>query len=612
MKAQINDCFEIYCAQRPFAERCLESWQQFAAQHLRQPLTFYEHNYKELAQRNTRVELQLEMQIRAEDSPTGASIAKPLEASMRALALLLSQRGLRSQLRALLCWRAVTAHQRQTAKASFATAKLLRALTMGIMLRRRAQAHAAVATAWCVWSERVIELRAANERKQKQGHRQQDVSNAVKLLRGLCATADHKRCERALSAWRTASEAEQQAGLGSGSCNGSKLFTFGLLAVQQFTARLSEWPQYRTDLLLLADELAEQHPELAQSLEQALLIDVINGDTPVVTAAAAAAAATAAVEVAAVAEVSECAALQPVPVQSTSLQAVQQQRPRDVRAVVAASARAAAPPAAGAAPVVTKAAAVAAVVARFKAAQHDQNRRAPLQQQQQCVQAAVEQRRTAGLWRSGMPATATAAATASAADTAIAATAATCRAAASRRAVQAEHNTAAEATTAASVAEAASKSRPQLTHALRARRPGIKAGRRLQWQGGSLPTAAAVAAACSTTANAAAVAVGATVSSSTTERAGRSAQRTSASHVRGSSCATSHDGDATTVPAAAAATTATTAADRASDSINGRRALHFNGLGALSLAECRLLYQSVAEPHKHRVWYNAKAPSVRK
>jgi hypothetical protein len=52
MKAQTDDCFELYCNLTPFAEHSFGSWQQFAAQHLCQPLTFDKHNYKVLLQQH--------------------------------------------------------------------------------------------------------------------------------------------------------------------------------------------------------------------------------------------------------------------------------------------------------------------------------------------------------------------------------------------------------------------------------------------------------------------------------------------------------------------------------------------------------------------------------
>jgi hypothetical protein len=202
MEASIEKCFKSYCDVTPFVERCLTSWQQFSAQHLCQPLTFNKHNYKALMQRTARVER--------------ASLAKQhvvqKRASMQALASLVHQRALRSQLRTFMYWRIVAQRYHEITTESLAAVKLLQvqqkqtAIGMRILsaiLRRRARAVAA--TALCMWSERVTELRAADEHVQEQNRRQQEVGNAVRLLAGLCATADRKRCKRAVSVWRTAS-----------------------------------------------------------------------------------------------------------------------------------------------------------------------------------------------------------------------------------------------------------------------------------------------------------------------------------------------------------------------------------------------------------------------
>eukprot|EP00953_Heterococcus_sp_UTEX-ZZ885_P038679 19856-Heterococcus_DN1.PRE.1 len=52
MEASMQECFKAYCELTPFVERCFTSWQQFAALHMCQALTFNQHNYEVLLQRH--------------------------------------------------------------------------------------------------------------------------------------------------------------------------------------------------------------------------------------------------------------------------------------------------------------------------------------------------------------------------------------------------------------------------------------------------------------------------------------------------------------------------------------------------------------------------------
>jgi hypothetical protein len=59
MNSEIDHLFDQYCTVTPFPERCLTSWQLFAARATRAPLTFHQHNNAALRELYTLVKQEL-------------------------------------------------------------------------------------------------------------------------------------------------------------------------------------------------------------------------------------------------------------------------------------------------------------------------------------------------------------------------------------------------------------------------------------------------------------------------------------------------------------------------------------------------------------------------